>query len=112
MKHTVESIREMLRTNDAAVGRALLALNARQTADEQRAEMTKHHNNMGFMPAHAKKGTGMARFYQRAGFLTPKQLAWWRTVTPNGKQRIEVYAAQLLKVAEARAAAKITQEAA
>jgi hypothetical protein len=106
MKHTVESIRELLRTNDAAVGRALLALNARQTADEQRAEITKYHNNMGFMPAHAKKGTGMARFYERAGFLTPRQLAWWRAVTPKGKMRIEVYAAQLLKVAEAKQAAK------
>jgi hypothetical protein len=42
----------------------------------------------------------MARFYARAGFLTPKQLAWWRAVTPSGKMRIEVYASQLLKVAE------------
>jgi hypothetical protein len=100
MVHTVSSIRELLRTNDKAVGRALLALNARQTLDEQRQETTKYHNDQGFKPCHAKKGTGMARFYAQAGFLTPKQLAWWRAVTPSGKMRIEVYASQLLKVAE------------
>lgn len=98
MKHTVESISEMLRTNDKAVGRALLALNARQTQDERQSETTRHHNRMGFKPCHAKKGTGMARFYSESGFLTPKQLAYWRTVTPSGKMRIEVYAGQLLKV--------------
>jgi len=105
MTHTVESIRELLRTNDRAVGRALLALNARQTADEQQQEVTKYHNEMGFKPCHAKKGTGMAQFYAKAGFLTPKQLVWWRAVTPSGKSRIEVYAAQLLKVAKQKKAA-------
>jgi hypothetical protein len=103
--HTVESIRELLRTNDRAVGRALLALNARQTADEQQQEVTKYHNEQGFKPCHAKRGTGMAQFYAKADFLTPKQLAWWRAVTPSGKSRIEVYAAQLLKVAEEKKAA-------
>ena len=105
MAHTVESIRQLLRTNDRAVGRALLALNARQTADEQQAEATKYHNEQGFKPCHAKRGTGMAQFYAKTGFLTPRQLAWWRAVTPSGKSRIEVYAAQLLRVAEENAAA-------
>ena len=105
MAHTVESIRQLLRTNDRAVGRALLALNARQTADEQQAEATKYHNAQGFKPCHAKRGTGMAQVYAKAGFLTPRQLAWWRAVTPSGKSRIEVYAAQLLRVAEENAAA-------
>ena len=105
MAHTVESIRQLLRTNDRAVGRALLALNARQTADEQQAEATKYHNEQGFKPCHAKRGTGMAKFYAKTGFLTPRQLAWWRAVTPSGKSRIEVYAAQLLRVAEENSAA-------
>lgn len=97
---------EMLRSNDKAIGRALLALNARQTDDEQRDETTKHHNERGFRPAHARKGTGMAKFYEKAGFLTPKQLAWWRKETPSGKMRIEIYANQLCKVAEEKAAQK------
>ncbi len=101
-----EHIIHLLRTNDTAVGRALLALNARQTEDEQRDETTKHHNLRGFRPAHAKKGTGMAKFFANAGFLTPKQLAWWRKETPTGKMRIEIYAGQLQKVAEEKASRK------
>jgi len=105
MAHTVESIREMLRTNDAAVIRALVAINARQTVDEQQQETTKYHNNMGFTPGHAKRGTGMVQFYQQRGFLSAKQLAWWRAVTPSGRSRIDIYAAQLLKVVQEKAAA-------
>lgn len=101
---TVEYVREKLRTDDAWLIRALLAINARQTADEQRAETTKYHNLRGFMPGHAKRGTGMVNFYRTAGFLTPKQKAWWRTVTPRGLSRIEVYASQLIKVAEEKKA--------
>ena len=102
--HTVESIRQLLRTNDTAVARALVALTARQTHDEQRDENTKHRNDVGFMPCDARRGTGMAKFYQARGFLTPKQIAYWRRPRKNGKQRIEAYAGQLLEIAKERAA--------
>lgn len=104
---TKAQVTEMLRTNDRAVGRALLALNARQTLDEQRDKRTKHHNNMGFCSGHANKGTGMAQFYERNGYLTQNQLAWWRKKTPSGKMRIEIYAGQLCKVADEKAAEKL-----
>ena len=97
---TREYITHLLRTNDKAVGRALVALNKRQTQDEQVSEQTRHLNLRGFMPMHAKKGTGMAQFFARTGFLTPKQVAYWRHITPSGKARIEKYVGQLLKVAE------------
>jgi hypothetical protein len=42
----------------------------------------------------------MANFYLKAGFLTQKQLAWWRATTPSGRSRIEIYAAQLLQIAQ------------
>jgi hypothetical protein len=103
MAHTVESIRQLLRTNDRAVGRALLALNARQTADEQQAEATKYHNEQGFKPCHAKRGTGMAQFYQQRGYLTSRQSAFWRATTASGKTQIEIYANQLLKIAKEKA---------
>jgi hypothetical protein len=101
--HTVESIRALLRNNDRAVARALVALTARQTTDEQRDETTKYRNDVGFMPCDARRGTSMARFYQRYGYLTPKQVAYWRCARKNGKQRIESYAAQLLEIAQQRA---------
>ena len=100
MTHTVETIRHLLLTNDQAVGRALVALNARQTATEQAIGATVEHNNRGFTGGHAKRGTGMANFYLKAGFLTPKQINWWRAKTPSGRSRIEIYAAQLLQIAQ------------
>lgn len=104
MRHTVESIRSLLARNDEAVGRALMALNARQTADEQVAESTKHHNNRGFRPCHAKMGTSMAKQFARKGKLSEKQLAYWRKPMKTGVPRIAIYAAQLLKVAAEKAA--------
>lgn len=101
--HTVDSIRNLLATNDKAVARALLALNARQTADEQIVEHTKHHNGRGFRPCHARMGTSMAKFYQRNGYLSPKQIAYWRKTDRSGAMRIGIYARQLLEVAAEKA---------
>lgn len=99
MSVTADMIREKLLTDDRWLCRALVALNKRQTADERREETVKYRNDQGFRPAHAKRGTGMAEFYQRTGFLTAKQLAWWRVRTESGKTRIEIYVTQLCKVA-------------
>ena len=99
---TVETIRELLRTNDRAVARALLALNRRQTVDEQATKGTRHQNGMGFRPAHARMGTSMAEFYMRNGYLTGKQVAYWRKPMKDGKSRIEIYAKQLSEVARER----------
>lgn len=103
MSHTKASIIELLRTNDHAVGRALLAINARQTSDEQAQERTKYHNLRGFTSGDAKRGTGMANYYHRFNMLTAKQLAWWRRPNANGRMRIAKYAEQLLLVAAEKA---------
>lgn len=103
---TKVEIVEMLKTNDKAVARALVALTARQTADEQSQETVKYQNGQGFRPCHARMGTSMANFYSRAGFLTVKQVAYWRKLDKSGKMRIEIYAGQLLIVAQAKAATK------
>ena len=102
---TREYITHLLRTNDKAVARALVALNKRQTASEQASKATINHNLQGFMPMHARMGTSMAQFYERNGYLSPKQVAYWRRVTPSGKARIEKYVGQLLKIAQEKAAA-------
>lgn len=99
-----EYITHLLRTNDKAVARALVALNKRQTSDEQSDKATRWHNCQGFMPMHARMGTSMAQFYERNGYLSPKQVAYWRRVTPSGKARIEKYVGQLLLIAQERAA--------
>lgn len=96
---TKETIVELLRQNDKAIVRALLALTKRQTADEQRSEATKYQNGQGFRPCHARMGTSMATFYQTRGFLSPKQIGYWRHLNDQGKMRIEIYAGQLLQIA-------------
>lgn len=105
--HTKESIINLLRTNDKAIGRALVALTARQTTDERASENTRYHNGRGYRPAHARMGTSMSRYFERNGYLTPKQIAYWRVKMRDGKMRIEIYAGQLLEVAREREAAKL-----
>ena len=102
---TKTEIIKLLETNDKAVARAVFVLNERQTADEQNSEATKYHNGVGFTGADARMGTSMAKFYARSGFLTAKQIAYWRKPNKNGVMRIAKYAGQLLEIAEAKAKA-------
>lgn len=95
--HTKDAIVEMLRTRDVAVAKALVALLNNQTADEQASEDTIHQNGKGFVPCDAFIGTEMAKFYIRNGYLTEKQLSYWRKPMKNDKMRIEKYAGQLLR---------------
>lgn len=106
---TKAEIVEMLKTNDRAVARALVALTQRQTATEQNAETTINRNDVGFTPADARMGTSMAKFYEKFGRLTEKQIAYWRVPNRRGVARICKYAGQLLEIAEAKAAAKLMQ---
>jgi len=101
---TGTDIVNILRTNDKAVARALVLLNRRQTDDEQTQERVKYCNGRGFRPAHARMGTSMAKFFERNGYLTPKQIAYWRV---EGKQgmRISIYWRQLLEEAALKRAA-------
>ena len=92
-----EKIVELLSKNDKAVGRALLRLHKNQTADEQDAQIVKHRNGMGFRPCNARMGSSMAKFFQSHGYLTAKQVAYWRARDKKGNMRIGVYAGQLLK---------------
>ena len=94
-----ETIQHLLATDDRAVARALLVLTDRQTADEQASENTRYLNGMGFRPCHAKMGTSMAKFFRRNGYLTPKQIAYWRGKDRTGSTRIEIYWKQLQEAA-------------
>lgn len=99
--HTVESITEMLRTNDAAVIRAIVVLNERQTADEQATRDTKYNNGIGVRPHHAFMLTAHAEFYAKYKRLSYKQINYWRK--PYGKKgmfKIGIYAGQLLSIAK------------
>lgn len=96
-----ESIIELLDTNPKAVGRALIQLRNRQTYDEQSQETTKYQNGRGFKPCHARMGTSMANFFERNGYLTEKQVNYWRVREATGNSRIGCYWRQLLECVEA-----------
>ena len=100
----------MLATDDRAVARALLVLNQRQTAEEQATENTRYLNGRGFRPCHARMGTSMAKFFQRTGYLTPKQIAYWRAKDRSGSMRIGIYWAQLLEEAQAKAQRRAAEQ--
>jgi hypothetical protein len=105
---TKEEIVQLLMSNDRAVSRALVVLKDRQTYDEQNAECTKHLNGRGFTAADGKVGTSMAKFFESRGFLTAKQIAYWRRPRKDGKARIAIYAGQLLDIAKEKAARAMT----
>ncbi len=97
-----ESIIKLLETNDLAVARAVVVINRNQTADEQASKLTKHHNGMGFRPVHAVLGTSCATYFQRNGFLSAKQIAYWRKRDRKGNMRIGIYSRQLIEAAQAK----------
>ena len=78
-----------------AVGRALILLNQRQTPAERATKDVLRNNSRGFTPSDAAMGTDMANFYKQAGFLTPKQLAYWRKPNAAGIPRICKYWKQI-----------------
>jgi hypothetical protein len=96
---------ELLQRNDKAIARALVVLNERQTESEQATQDTKYDNGVGFTPADARMGTSMAQFYSKRGYLTEKQLAYWKKPNVRGVWRICKYAGQLLEIAMEKAAA-------
>ena len=98
-----DTLCKLLRENDKAVARALVVLNEHQTRDEQAQENTKYLNGEGFRPCHARMGTSMAQFYLRTGYLTAKQVAYWRKTMKCGNMRIGVYWKQLALAADAKA---------
>lgn len=105
---TKEKIVQLLQSDDRAVARALVVLTARQTTDEQASEQTRYLNGRGYRPCHARMGASMSKFFERNGYLSPKQIAYWRAKDKSGAMRIGLYAGQLLEEAQIKAAKKAT----
>lgn len=82
-----------------AIGRALVGLYNRQTADEQELETTSHDNGVGFTGVDGKIGASMAKFYIRTGVLSQKQIAFWQKRDRRGITRLGKYHRQLNEIA-------------
>ena len=102
---TKEDILELLENNDRAVEKAILAIYARQTEDEQRDKETKEHNNIGFNGTDAKLLSDFALQLQgkkpwcqgKPKSLSEKQMVYAR-------RKIKKYWHQLLEIAEEKEA--------
>ncbi len=105
---TRDSLQKMLDNADAVkrqhiVGRALIALFARQTEDEQRDNQTKLDNNVGFAGCDSKSGSLTAKSYLKHQSLQDWQVEKWLKRGANGYARICKYAGQLNEIALAKA---------
>lgn len=92
-KERVEKIRELLKTNDKAVMRGIVAIYKRQTLDEQMAEHTTQHNGVGFGAFDAQFMSSLAKQIMSGRTLTQTQMA-------VGRNKIVRYAKQLASIAE------------
>jgi hypothetical protein len=84
---------------EAVIGRALLALLDRQTADEKACADTREWNAVGFSGADARSGTLTAKFYAKHGCLLEWQVKKWTKPAKNGYPRLAKYAKQLNEIA-------------
>lgn len=108
---TKESLQAMLNNPnaayvDAVIGRALMAIAARQTSVELATASTTEANNVGFAGADARSGTLTAKYYAKHKRLLDWQRAAWLKPGKSGFARIAKYHRQLNEIAEAAAHAK------
>ena len=101
---TRDTIRKMLRNPNAryvevVVGRALVALLQRQTADEQCANDTRENNGVGFTGADARSGSITAKTFIRDNKLLDWQIRSWIKPAKSGYPRLAKYHKQLNEIA-------------
>jgi hypothetical protein len=85
---TREEIESMVRADDAAVERAMVAIWERQTADERLTEGTRHTNNRGFAHCTARSGTYYANWVRSGRHLTGKHLDKARRIALHHAQQL------------------------
>jgi hypothetical protein len=86
---------------ERVVGKALVLLFNRQTADERQVNVTNHTNHRGFSQADARVGCIAAKTYIKHGKLTYWQLERWIKPSKGGYPYICKYARQLGEEAKA-----------
>ena len=89
-------IEKLLRENDRAVERAMVAIYDRQTQDEKATSDTRHNNGRGFRANHASKGSYYARWVLGGRRLSGHHLE-------NARKIALHYRKQLAAVANAKA---------
>lgn len=103
MTLTREKFNELIHRDDDvgmhAVGRALVHLFNRQTADEKVTNDTKVDNGRGFTSGDARSGSISAKFYLKHHRLDDWQLKAWRKPSRKGGSRLGKYFRQIAEEA-------------
>lgn len=105
MEWTPERIRTLLAANNAAVQRALLVLDARQTPDERAGRRTDYLNGKGWNRFDAPLMSGFAASVRAGRNLLDSEMR-------QARYRLNKYAKQLTAHANANVAAKAAAVAA
>lgn len=93
--YNTEEIKELLKKNDKAIERAIVALYSRQTESEKNSEATVEKNGIGYNGFDAKFFSSLAQQIQSGRTLTAKQIQFAR-------RGIMKYAKQLAEIANQR----------
>ena len=92
LESTKARLKAVLAKNERWAIRAMMAIYANQTNDEQAEDTTNHLNGIGFNGTDAYILSQFAKSYQSYGRLTPKMMAIVHRKMPK-------YAGQLIKLA-------------
>jgi hypothetical protein len=93
MSMTKEDIQAKFDTDNRWLFKGILAVYARQTADERVTESVKYHNRKGFCPTDAKFLCSIGRQITMGWGLSPKQVALAR-------KKMQKYAGQCLLISK------------
>jgi len=83
-----------------AIGRALVHLLRRQTQDEQRDNITRHRNAVGFNGGDGRCGVITAKYYIKHGMLQDWQRVYWLRKDAKGNSRLGKYYNQIAEEAK------------
>jgi len=92
MNMNANQIRDKLATDDRWLARGILAIAARQTADEQAGKTTRYLNGRGFNRRDAQFGCSLADWLKSGKALTPRQ-------ADAARKMMAKYAGQLERIA-------------
>lgn len=92
----VQFIRDRVNTSQMWLEDAILAIDARQTADERSTGNTIHLNGQGWNGRDANFGSSLARFIRNSRYPVGQRLT--RKQVDKGRPMMHKYAGQLLRI--------------
>jgi hypothetical protein len=100
IKSTIDRVSQHLLEDDDFVCRSVQFLFDSQTVDEKRDQRTRHANGSGFNVVDAKRFTRVVEDAIERGYLTPDEMAMFRSLDKRGRPVLAKYWRQLAPLLE------------